>query len=34
MALGTGIGRKREESDKSDKDSFDIARPGITRSFS
>ncbi len=26
MALGTGIGRKREESDKSDKDTFDIAK--------
>ena len=26
MALGTGIGRKREESDKSDKDAFDIAK--------
>ena len=26
MALGTGIGRKREESDKADKDTFDIAK--------
>ena len=26
MALGTGIGRKREESDKSEKDTFDIAK--------
>jgi len=26
MALGTGIGRKREESDKSDKDAFDISK--------
>ena len=26
MALGTGIGRKREEGDKSDKDTFDIAK--------
>ncbi|MGQ0694870.1 MAG: DNA topoisomerase (ATP-hydrolyzing) subunit B [Nitrospiraceae bacterium] len=26
MALGTGIGRKREESDKADKDAFDIAK--------
>ena len=26
MALGTGIGRKREESDKSEKDAFDIAK--------
>jgi len=26
MALGTGIGRKREEGDKSDKDVFDIAK--------
>ena len=26
MALGTGIGRKREEGDKADKDSFDIAK--------
>jgi DNA gyrase subunit B len=26
MALGTGIGRKREESDKADKDNFDIAK--------
>ena len=26
MALGTGIGRKREEGDKSDKDAFDIAK--------
>ncbi|MCP9453101.1 MAG: DNA topoisomerase (ATP-hydrolyzing) subunit B [Nitrospira sp.] len=26
MALGTGIGRAREEGDKSDKDSFDIAK--------
>ncbi|MGQ0555437.1 MAG: DNA topoisomerase (ATP-hydrolyzing) subunit B [Nitrospiraceae bacterium] len=26
MALGTGIGRRREESDKSEKDAFDIAK--------
>ncbi|HKC92506.1 MAG TPA: DNA topoisomerase (ATP-hydrolyzing) subunit B [Nitrospira sp.] len=26
MALGTGIGRKREEGDKADKDTFDIAK--------
>ena len=26
MALGTGIGRKREEGDKGDKDTFDIAK--------
>jgi DNA gyrase subunit B len=26
MALGTGIGRKREEGDKGDKDAFDIAK--------
>jgi len=26
MALGTGIGRKREESDKTEKDTFDIAK--------
>ncbi|HMZ54039.1 MAG TPA: toprim domain-containing protein, partial [Nitrospira sp.] len=26
LALGTGIGRKKEDSDKSDKDAFDIAR--------
>ena len=26
MALGTGIGRKREESEKADKDSFDISK--------
>lgn len=26
MALGTGIGRKREEGDKSEKDAFDIAK--------
>jgi len=26
MALGTGIGRKREESDKAEKDAFDIAK--------
>ena len=26
MALGTGIGRKREESDKADKDTFDITK--------
>ncbi|MBX3331350.1 MAG: DNA topoisomerase (ATP-hydrolyzing) subunit B [Nitrospira sp.] len=26
MALGTGIGRKREEGDKSEKDTFDIAK--------
>jgi DNA gyrase subunit B len=26
MALGTGIGRKREEGDKSDKDAFDISK--------
>jgi DNA gyrase subunit B len=26
MALGTGIGRKREEGDKSDKDTFDISK--------
>ncbi|TKS60015.1 MAG: DNA gyrase subunit B [Nitrospira sp.] len=26
MALGTGIGRKREESDKADKDTFDISK--------
>jgi DNA gyrase subunit B len=26
MALGTGIGRKREESDKAEKDTFDIAK--------
>ncbi|HMU55559.1 MAG TPA: DNA topoisomerase (ATP-hydrolyzing) subunit B [Nitrospira sp.] len=26
MALGTGIGRKREESDKADRDTFDIAK--------
>ncbi len=26
MALGTGIGRKREESDKTEKDNFDIAK--------
>ena len=26
MALGTGIGRKREESDKADKDTFDIPK--------
>jgi DNA gyrase subunit B len=26
MALGTGIGRKREEGDKADKDAFDIAK--------
>ena len=26
MALGTGIGRRREEGDKSDKDTFDIAK--------
>ena len=26
IALGTGIGRKREESDKADKDTFDIAK--------
>ncbi|MGQ0810159.1 MAG: DNA topoisomerase (ATP-hydrolyzing) subunit B [Nitrospiraceae bacterium] len=26
MALGTGIGRKREDSDKGDKDAFDIAK--------
>jgi DNA gyrase subunit B len=26
MALGTGIGRKREEGDKAEKDSFDIAK--------
>src|SRR5213594_3290273 len=26
MALGTGIGRKREESEKADKDSFDITK--------